>query len=841
MRNRVFRMVFAAMALAACAASPAFAYGPATHIGEALLYLDMLADDSIAEPKGDAETIGAAENLPYLKLGATFPDIGRVLPGVYFEPHDRFFAWHVYEKAIAEYETTPWKLAFAVGYMMHVGGDTSAQVFLTPRMAMLGEWGELSVVEGFFDDHAGGENELLIEGWLEILYADFSNYLELANVFLVGGALGEVLDFYNEAAEEHFGPPVGVAASPAQIAEARRVLGEWREFALAATGDPLADAAAWIDTGAWRTVAHGPAERPATAATDPLVNRDELDRLLAGPAFTQSGFWEMYLNDYKDLGPTYVREFEPGSRWYDEWPSWSERVMKAGSVGSLAGLRPGVFAAEPAIAVYDLRWTDETDSPVSQVDADDPPDELRATVTLFAVGTACRDITARIRRYGIGVDPSQDAVIAQSTQTINTDPHLYGDTARTTITVTADPSAFPTDDTLGYVLDLVSDAEPDHPFFTTRFDAFYATDAIDILGLGTYDILFDTWDRWPNSVRLVNQDFPGGEFILRVRALDEATGEAVPGASVTVGARATLAASAKGYADTVVAAGDWDVSASSDLAVAGDMVTASGAAGDDVLVVVTAKPRPVVDDPGEYATNPEGIHVSWTALDLAGSAAVFEVALGTHSGDVDLRAWSAVGQGTTAFARFDHAPQDGDAVYPAVRVRAGATTYPEGVGEPIVFDASAPGAAQIAVDPPHVHRNGGDVTVTIAADDPHSGVVSRKLAVGRTDGSDEFFDEAEVAEATTLHIGPVPYGFDEVFVSAWVRNGAGLWSERASVAIPVFGEAWEDDDTTDDDATDDDAADDDATDDDAGEDAQSDDDQGGGSNTSENDDDGCGC
>ncbi|MCC6157096.1 MAG: zinc dependent phospholipase C family protein [Deltaproteobacteria bacterium] len=836
MQNRISRMAFALTLMAVCA-SPALAYGPATHIGEALLYLDMLADDPIAEPKGEAEVIGAAENLPYLKLGATFPDIGRVLPGVYFEPHDRYFAWHVYEKAIAEYETTPWKLAFAVGYMMHVGGDTSAQVFLTPRMAMLGEWGELSVVEGFFDDHAGGENELLIEGWLEILYADFSNYLELANVFLIGGALTEVLDFYNEAAEEHFGPPVGVAVSDVQLSAARRVIGEWRDFAFAATGDPLADAAAWIETGAWRTVAHGSAEPPTVAATDPLINRDELDRLLGGPAFTQSGFWEMYLNDYKDLGPTYVREFEPGSRWYDEWPSWSEKAMKAGSIGSLAGLRPGVFAAEPAIAVYDLRWSNESDNPISAVDADNPPDELRATVTLFAVGTACRDITARIRRYVVGVDPAQDVVIAQSTQTINTDPHLYGDTARTTITVTADPSAFPTDDTLGYVLDLVSDAEPDHPFFTTRFDAFYATDAIDILGLGTYDLLFDTWDRWPNSVRLVNQDFPGGEFILRVRAEDEATGEPVPGAAIDVGTRAVLAASAKGYADAVVAAGDWSVTASSDLAVAGDPVTASGAAGEDVLVVVTAKPRPVVEDPDAYTSNPDGIHVWWTALELADSDAVFEVALGTSAGGEDLRAWSAVGQDQTAFAEFDAVPEDGDAIYPAVRVRSGSTTFPEGVGDASVFDGSAPGEAQITVNPPSVHRNGGDVTVTIAADDPHSGITTRRLAIGRTDGTDEFFDEAEVAEATTLHIGPVPHGFDEVFVSAWALNGAGLWSERSSIALPVTGSAWEDDDATDDDSGDDD----DAADDDVDDDAQSDDDAGGGSNSSDDDDDGCGC
>ncbi|MCL4233743.1 MAG: hypothetical protein KJ042_04400, partial [Deltaproteobacteria bacterium] len=291
----------------------------------------------------------------------------------------------------------------------------------------------------------------------------------------------------------------------------------------------------------------------------------------------------------------------------------------------------------------------------------------------------------------------------------------------------------------------------------------------------------------------------------------------------------------KGYADTVVAAGDWSVTASSDLAVAGDPVTASGAAGEDVLVVVTAKPRPVVDDPDAYTSNPDGIHVWWTALELAGSDAVFEVALGTSAGGEDLRAWDAVGKERTAFAKFDQTPEDGDAIYPAVRVRSGATTYPEGVGAPAIYDGSAPDAAQIAVDPPSVHRNGGDVTVTIAADDPHSGIIGRRLAVGRTDGTGEFFDESVYNEATTLHIGPVPHGFDEVFISAWARNGAGLWSERASVAIPVYGSAWEDDDATDDDTTDDDASDDDADDDAADDDAD------GESNSSGDDDDGCGC
>lgn len=828
MKFRIGRCAAIAAVISVFAAvGPARSYGPATHIGEAMRYIEMLTATPLAGPRGDLSILDNPLYRPYLKLGSTFPDIGRVLPDRYFEPHDRFFAWHVYEKAVDEYGADPWKLAFAVGYLMHVGGDTSAQVIVTPRLAVRGGWGELSVFDGVYDDHPGGENELLVEGWLDILYGDFSHLIELFNVFVVDAHLDEVLDFYREAGEEYFGPPPTQDVA-ADRAAARRFLEDLEWVARNAVGDPLIDARLWIDAGMMERVYHG----PAAAAAGGLINGEEWNRLIEGPAFADPAFWDEYPESYKDLGPTYVREFEPGGGWYDNWPTWTAETMKAGSLESLAGLREDVYRSEADIMVYDLDWTDGDDHALPQIDAGDPPDALRARVELFVTADVDTTVTARIRRHIVGVDPAADPIVASASVDLDFSP-FDGDTVdRPVLTVEAEPVG-DMDDTWGFVLDLVTEDEPDKPFFTTNFDAFFSLEAVDVTGIGAYELLYDTYDKWPRSVRVIGQAFPSGLAVARINVVDDATGRKAPDAVVDVGARATVSANAHGYTETVLAAGDYSLSATSPVHVAGEPAPITLSAGEEAWFVVSALPRPIVYDDLDFASGAGAVAVRWEASELVGSPARFETALGTSAGEDDVSAWGSAGRSFDDEIAFERVPTDGTMVYASVRVATDLRDYPAGSSDGFVVDASPPAAPTIVFDVDNVHRNGGRVTGVVSAEDAHSEIASYRLSWSLSEVEPPVESMDVTAPAFAFDVGPVPYGHDTVFVFAAASNGAGLWSPIGGASLPVNGDPWPDDDADDDsvdDDVDDDAADDDSADDDAPAGSDNDD-----------DDDGCGC
>ena len=136
-------LVFACLVLQAGAV---LAWGPATHIGDALAYLDNIRDDPLPTPRGDYPLLSDPDNLMYLKLGSFWPDLMRAWPDVNFEPHDHGLG--VYLLKSAEQQPEEWKLALAVGNLNHQCGDVSAQDFATQYYGVKGRWGDLDVIQG---------------------------------------------------------------------------------------------------------------------------------------------------------------------------------------------------------------------------------------------------------------------------------------------------------------------------------------------------------------------------------------------------------------------------------------------------------------------------------------------------------------------------------------------------------------------------------------------------------------------------------------------------------------------------------------------------------------------
>ncbi len=758
-------------------------YGPATHIGEAVRYIEMLEEQPLAGPKGDIALLSDPEILPYFKLGATFPDIGRVLPGFCRDSHDEPFGYYFFEQGVEESAQAPWKQAFALGYLLHICGDISAQLFVTQRFAVLGKWGELSVIEGVMDDHPGGENELLVEAWLEIEFADLSQYVYLLSFFLQGTRLDEVLDFYNTSFTDFCG---GTAMGDVDMAQQRlivvQMMSDWVEFAESQNGDPWHDLVA-----AWRAGIGLDGQSLILDRQSSLINERELTRLLEGPTFSDPDFWNLYPDQYKELGPTILRVFEPGENWYDVWPTWSAQTMSAASIGSLAHFLPDLFHPDADVIVWDVAWTDGEGAPLSEVDAMNLPAQICCEVELYATSEVARTVSARIRRHIVGVDPGADPILGSESVSFGHDPYAYSTTDLADVRVCVDPGGT-TDDAWGYVMDLVTASYPDKPFFTTNFGAFYAVGEIDILGLTSYQTIYDTYEKWPRSIRLTGQEFALGQYVLRGKVVDAATGFHVPFARILINETESLETNANGYFE-ISGLAEGPTTITPTLAsyyvppVAGYVF--EGAAGDNLYVEAAMDPRPEVIAPGAFYPSNATLPVQWEAGELVGSPYYFSAAVGTDVMQDDVAAWCGVGKNFQATIDFDSPVADGAMIYASVRVSDGDTDFPIGFSGGVVMDGSLPEEPEIAINPHRITHSGDTVEIALTSVDEHSGIAGYEIAVGYGDEPIMLIDWKAVSSVAELLIPEIPEDVGIIAVFGRAINGAGLFSTISAVSMPV--------------------------------------------------------
>ena len=496
------------------------ALGPATHMRESRLYVANLSTDPLpGEPRGDLTLLSDPANTPYLELGSIFPDLGRALSGSYFEPHDRDFGWHVFSRGVEEMATDPWKLAFGLGYLNHLTGDITAQDVMTQYYATRFPFGEMDVVQGLMDDHAGGENELVAEMWTEALQAELSDYTDLATFFFQAGRLTAVLDWYNELALEHFGPPTSKISVADQRTEALAWIRSW-PMVIETVRANVADG----------IVAYAQMKVGLNAATAlPSINHYELQRILDMDVFG-SDYWDEYPSYFRNLGPHILRVINPSEHWYTDWPNWSAQGMIGGSIQGLCAYAAD-FSGNDRQVVFRAGFRDGGGSALVSFDRTNPPASFFAYAEVFNVYDDTVDIVVRVREDHPGLSIDDDPIVAECDVTIDTDLFDYSAVARDEIVCEVTPAAS-LDDVTGYTLEVARDDDPDgKSFFTSNFDLLRDIEEID-LDSAAYEAMFSTYDHYPRSLKIENPYFTVGWGTLWGRVTDADSGEFVEGALI---------------------------------------------------------------------------------------------------------------------------------------------------------------------------------------------------------------------------------------------------------------------------------------------------------------------
>jgi hypothetical protein len=432
-----------------------------------------------------------------LRLGSVWPDIQRVLldqaasGSPSGEPHNRDFNIFLLDQALADYPNDPWKVAFAVGNLLHNTGDLVSQSMLVQHLAVRGWTGELDMVIGPSDMHPGNEVESLVEIGLELAHPALDLYAGLVSNFLgspdARTHLQEIHDFYTDQWDTYFS---GSKSTPAGDIEAvKSILRDIRTNLLFAANPNAVSVFA----------ASGLINYKSAATTS--VDWAEVSRLFSTPVAT-SDFWDVYYTEgYFLLSPTIMLSFEPGQGYFDFFPNWSTKMMKSGSLQSLAHYLPGVLDVEDGRFFSEISWkNNDTQRVITSVDSDALPSSITLTVTFFDVPGrtgAGDDMTIVIRE-----DSAGKAIVATATDAIGMDPWNYDANGLQSLSVTFSPSLALSGQAQGLFVELIQGNNPaDLPYFTTDWSVYEQITEIDT-SKAAYTNQYSTYGHWPYSLKI---------------------------------------------------------------------------------------------------------------------------------------------------------------------------------------------------------------------------------------------------------------------------------------------------------------------------------------------------
>ena len=492
--------VLCAILAVGIAAWPAQAYGPSTHMREAEHYIEILQAKTLPDPHHDPQLL--ENDIWMLRLGSIWPDLAgpifkstRKVDEHYVNPHNRHLNIYMLEQALAQYPTDPWKVAFAVGCLLHNTGDLVSQDMFTQHLAARAWTGELNVFNGIMDDHVGGENEGLVEAGLEIAFPALDLYLDMADHFILDpdgrARLQETYDFFAQIWDDFFADP---AAAPEpegfdhviwELADLRRIVIPEGVTAVQLSG-----------------LALGLAETHSAGKS--LINWGELVRMLSGPLATP-GFFDMYYDEgYFDLSPTIMLTFEPGQGCFDYLPNWSSKIMRSGSIISLNSYLPDHLAYEDGIFIYDQKWiSTNTGEPVFFVDATAASEPVTLIMKVFMIpGRTPTDdvVTMRIRE-----DTPERQVVAAVSGNVYMDAFEPGTYVPITLSVGFTPAESIGRNARGFFAELAHGEDPEAlPFFTTDWSLYQRIDVIDF-SADAYVWNYSTYNHWPFSLKVTSK------------------------------------------------------------------------------------------------------------------------------------------------------------------------------------------------------------------------------------------------------------------------------------------------------------------------------------------------
>jgi len=754
------RRVIWGIVLSAIFCVPAFSSGWWIHYEDCLLYLDRLHNEPLPEPRGDATLI--ENNLSYFAVGCWLPDIERGLFDLPWDfSHNQDFLWFMYQKAIEQMGDDPWKVALAAGNIHHSSTDMVAQVLSCSYFACKAGFGLLDVFPGFYDDHAGGENELFFEAGMDVLFGDYTVIAQhIINVLSDQATFQKFWAFVQGCIDEYAATKVRLKADPYET---------FRQIADLAQKNDLTSKLELYSTYAiddLKDMLEIPTE----------IDIYELLRALFSPAIFDPNFYDEhfeYAEGFHWLGTQIAREMEPGSNWFDVWPTWYATTFLSGGA---QGLAPHVDSMTPNCTqlLWSARFTDVDGNTVNSLSPQSWPEQLVLKLSMINVLPDTKTITVRVKAYNGGLDWQNDPVIAENSFVIDDSPKDYGSNPGTSFELLFDMPE-PTD-VYGIYFELYyNDAAK--PYLVSLPLAFYAMDTVDPFKAQYQNVLFcDTCFPPHPVVTDPMTDLDYGWLFGRV--FDRLSEKPIKYATVTYEKSEQLTTTRFGYFQVDnLAPQNIEISAA-----AADYFSGSQSVnieeGKGIWATIKLDPKIIVTDEGEYTSNNVLIFVSFEPLNKFKGLTGYSAGAGSSPDAADIVPFTSISFDTYTNLLFPQTPKDGAKVYVLIRPDVEAVVTKPSSSDGITIDASPPEIKKINVIDTKKKKE-FSVDFSVEVEEPHSKITSVEACLGSREGLCDQTRPTQINPArANLSIPIVPK--DSVFLNVWAINAAALKSKVAS-------------------------------------------------------------
>jgi len=190
---------------------------------------------------------------------------------------------------------------------------------------------------------------------------------------------------------------------------------------------------------------------------------------------------------------------------------------------------------------------------------------------------------------------------------------------------------------------------------------------------------------------------------------------------------------------------------------------------------LTPPTTPVVTDPGAFCADAGAVTATWTAEDRESGIHHYSYCIGTTSGASDVVPWTDTTLAAAGVPR--ELTRNGATYYFAVKAtNPSGLTSGVGISDGVRLDSSPP--------PRPVVFDDGEYTpipdvlhASWACEDPESGIVEAQFCVGTTPGGSDVLPWGPAAVDHAIATGLDLQAGVGYYLSAKLRNGAGLWSE----------------------------------------------------------------
>lgn len=749
--------VFALSAVVSVAwSATAHAWGPAMHVREAERTLQILQEvDDSWQQLVDSDPLARQ----YLRLGAISPDFQHGSTALDFG-HSKALSYHLLDAAPDD--RADLKL-FALGHLIHLAGDATAEVFVSPWVWAAHPLGLYDLFVG--GDGRAGESETIMEGFSEITLGTWDPVIDVLYDFYLEGEdararMDDILGWYCEQGRaftdgDNDCDQVRIEILD-KLATADDLLGALpRDEAKAYFADLLnkpPDELLWLFTG-------GLLQSLIGSTLDGSEHQPWEVRRFAED-FGDEQWWGFYEESFEDMAGSFSRDHLQTRN--SAWPEWNAGGLAGGNHQSVMLMAPDSYAYGKGLIVDQLRWTDDAGADVDAVPADAATGRYAAELRFFSALPVAGTVRAVVRKDRPGFAATADEVLGEATLQIDIDPLAYTTVERSILTVPFDADP---EQAVGFYVELTLDDEA-RPWFTSSWDQLWGIEEAPLFWR-MYRDNFGTYHRFPGSLPLAAPAVETGALLVAVRY--DVADLAIPDAQVSVDGGDPVQVGGNG-----VAAFDQLPPGSRNITVtfAGldetAHATAEVTAGGQTWADLTLGATPRVSAPA-WATD-SCVPLTWDPV-LVGRP--LATALWARlAGEEEWTELPVVDEPTLC-DRSETGVADGAKAQVELRIEFGADRSPEvAKSDEVAFDSSPP-----ELPAPVVSVTCDGVTVDISPSEPHSGIAELGWTVGATDdGAWTALDAAQ----TSFSFDPSPTA--ERLLTVRAVNGAGL---QTIVEAPV--------------------------------------------------------